>query len=228
MHADVPGNDMIQERQADQNENYIVPERRVFRVLLLLAVVSSLLLVAIIALESSGTFRVEGRIEKPRTAVDVTTPREVVEPPVAPITLLPESILQYATRGRQTTPGSEFPAAEAIYEILDANIALATPVNSYAKVIYFPSAKEADDYVAEALKERFPKKNEDMLIGSTVVKTGYDNSEGSYFIGWSREDFAITIKTSFLDHIPVDKRDTLQKHATPLAKAIINEAKVEK
>lgn len=218
---------MIQERQAGQNENYKVPERRAFRVLLLLALVSSLLVAAIIALESSGTFRAESRIERPRTAADADTPRKVVEPPVAPITLLPESILQYATRGRQAIPGSEFPGAEAIYEILDANIALATPVNSYAKVIYFPSAKEADDYVAEALKDRFPKKHENILIGATVVKTGYDNSEGSYFIGWSREDFAITIKTSFLDHIPIDKRDTLQKHAMPLAKAIINEAKVE-
>ncbi len=214
---------MMPKTTAENSETYKVPERRAFRVLLLLAVVSSLLLVVIISIESAGTFKVE----KTRTPADVAAPVKIVDPPVAPVTLLPESVLQYATRGRQGLPGSEFPAAEAIYEILDANIALAAPVNSYAKVVFFPSAKEAEENISEALKERFPIKNENLLIGRTVVKTGYDTSEGSYFIGWTREGFAISIKTSFLDHIPVDKRDTLQKHAMPLAKAVIDGAKVD-
>ncbi|MBS3909767.1 MAG: hypothetical protein KGZ93_09115 [Actinobacteria bacterium] len=214
---------MVRERRNDEKQNHIVPERRAFRMLLLLAIVSSLLMVVIIALESSGT----SRVERPTTAADVAAPREAVEPPVAPVTLLPESILQYATRGRQAIPGSEFPAAEAIYEVLDANIALATPVNSYAKVTFYPSAREAEESISEAFKERFPKRNENLLIGSMAISTGYDKSEGSYFIGWTRENFAITIKTSFLDHIPVDKNGTLQKHAMPLAKAVIDEAKVE-
>lgn len=206
-----------------EHEPYRAPEKRAFRVLLLLAVISSVLAVTVIALESSGTFKAA----EPRGSAVVETPKKIIEPPVAPVTLLPESILQYATRGRQAIPGSEFPAAEAIYEVLDANIALASPVNSYAKATYFPSESEAQAYIDSAFKERYPKNNENLVIISTVIKTGYDASEGSYFVGWTRGSYSITIKTSFLDHIPNDKRDTLQKHALPIAKAILQEAKAQ-
>jgi len=193
-----------------------VPERRMFRVFLVLAIVTTIISLAITLFEIKSFPKPESK--KQSSGVPVLP--SSLKPPAPPLSMLPDFVLQYATRGRQEIPNSKYPAAEALYEILDGNIMLASPINSYAKATFFPSQEEAEKDIRETIEERYPKNREDLLIGSTIAKAGYDEREGSYFIGWTKQGYSIKIHTSFVDHIPVEKRNSLRDHALPLAKAI--------
>jgi len=201
----------------------LMPEKRIFRVMAILAVATTIIAVAVAALEVS-TFP---KPEPKKRASDLYVKPILLKPPVPPVTLLPESITQHATKGRQDLFGAKYPSAEAVYERLDANIMLATPVNIYAKVTFFPAQEDADEDIDETLEKRYPQNHEDILIGNTIAKTGYDRQENGYFIGWTTQRYSVKIHTSFARTPPVEKEGILKRHALPVAKAIQAGAKID-
>lgn len=211
-------------RSSDHSPEDVAPERRIFKYLLILAVLTTVFSMFLAWTE----VRRVSSTSPVKKAARVQTLPIIIKPPMPVIELLPDFVLQYATRAYQDLPGSKYPAAEAIYEILDPNIALAHPVSSYAKATYFPSEQEARQDIQDTLEKRFPKDNENILIGVTVIKTGYDKQGGSYFMGWTKQNFSIKINTSFLQNIPVNKQDVLKNHAMPIAKAIVAGPKADK
>ncbi|MBI4733970.1 MAG: hypothetical protein HY779_04020 [Rubrobacteridae bacterium] len=194
-------------------------QKRLFNLLLIVAIISTIISLATAWAEI-------GRLEKPKlalpnTKVKLNKQTTSLEPPTPVIDLLPESILQYETRGRQAIPGSRYPAAESIYENLDPNSMLQNPINTYAKAMYFASSSDARLNIDNSIKSRFSYSNTTELMGSTFIKTGYDSRSGSYYVGWNDENYSIELITSFLDSIPVEKGVKLRNHALPLARSII-------
>jgi hypothetical protein len=182
---------------------------------------------AITAMISLATAWVEiGRLDKPKSmikniAIQTKKTVEIAKSPTPVIDQLPEFILQHETRGRQVIPGSKYPSAESIYENLDPNTMLQNPINTYAKATYYPSGPDARMSIDNSIKNRFSYANTSELIGSTIIKAGYDSKSGSYFMGWTKDNFAIELITSFLDTIPQNKGQKLRNHALPLARSII-------
>jgi len=202
----------------------LVPEKRIFRIMAILAIVTTVISVAIVTLEVSMFPKPESK----KRASDLHVKPILLKPPVPPVTLLPESITQHATKGRQDLFGTRYPSAEAVYERLDANIMLATPVNIYAKVTFFPTQEDADEDINETLEKRYPQNHEDLLLGSTIAKTGYDRQQNGYFIGWATQQYSIRIHASFARTPPVEKEGILKRHALPVAQAIQAGAKIDK
>ncbi|MCL6472686.1 MAG: hypothetical protein K6T91_07745 [Firmicutes bacterium] len=198
----------------------IIPERRIFQYALILAVVTTLLSLGSIWIEINKTLSPK---QSKTSGLEQILPKRL-KPPVPVINMLPDFILQYETKARQDVAGSEYPASEAIYENLDPNLMLRAPCNSYAKVTYFASEEDAKKDVADTLAKRFPNGHENLLIGTTIVKTGYTEREDSFFMGWTKQNYSIRIITSFLEHAPVEKGNILKNHAMPIAQAIITGA----
>jgi hypothetical protein len=194
-------------------------QRRMIHILIAVYVITALISLATAWAEI-------GRLDKPKsmiksTAAQAKKPVETVKPPTPVIDELPEFILQHETRGRQVIPSSKYPSAESIYENLDPNTMLQNPINTYAKATYYPSGPEARQSIDESINNRFSYSNTSELIGSTIVRTGYDSRSGSYFIGWTKGNFAIELITSFLDTIPQNKGQKLRNHALPLVRSMI-------
>ncbi len=195
-----------------------VPERRYFRVLLAIAILTSLASLAVCAVEYRGLPKGAPYEERSGAMKPVLPP--VVKPSIKPLEFLPDQILQYTTKARHAIPGSTRPAAEGIYETADMNLILAMPMNTYVKVTYFPSRSEAVQDVSSTLSGRYPLDNRQLPIGGAIAQAGYSRDEGSYFIGWAHDAYSIKLFTSFTNSVPAAGKGKLEDHALPVAKAV--------
>lgn len=193
-------------------------QQRLIRYLLFLAVLTTVISLATAWIEI-GHFQKKNHIIN---KIDKTNSTQIsLIPPTPVLDKLPESIIQYETRARQNIPGSKNPAAEAIYEILDPNIMLQNPVNTYAKATFYATQRDAKLDIADMIESRFPASRKDELIGSIIIKTGYDSQAGGYFMGWTDDNFSIVLITSFLNSVPINKKTTLRDHALSVARSMI-------
>ncbi|MBE0448019.1 MAG: hypothetical protein IBX64_07985 [Actinobacteria bacterium] len=214
----------VEKRVQATSSKEAVREKRIARILLILAIVTTVLAVAVAAFEVSAFPKPE---PKKKVSGSHILPI-MLKPPVPPLAFLPDFITQYATKGRQALIGTKYPAAEAVYEKLDANVMLASPINIYAKVTFFPSQEEAGRDIKDALARRYPNEHSDLLLGSQVAKTGYDLRGASYFIGWTVQNYSIKIYSSYAGAAPAGETDLLREHVLPIAKAIQSSAKINK
>lgn len=196
----------------------VVPEKRIFKVVLALAILTSLASLSISALEYRALPKTEPFTNKSGKLKPVLPP--IAKPSIAPLRFLPDQILQYTTRARHSIPGSSRPAVEAIYETADMNLILAMPMNTYVKITYFGSKTGADEDISSTMSGRYPLNNQRLLIGNSVAQAGYSQDEGSYFIGWTYDAYSIKLFTSFMNSIPAARKGKLESHALPVAKAV--------
>lgn len=214
--------ELIKEKQ-DSNAEAFVFQRRLIRHLLLFAILTTILSLGTAWYEIGSFQKHDSPAEK---SAQTKGAMVAIEPPTPVIDMLPESIIQYETRAKQNIPGSSYPSAEAIYELLDPNIMLQNPINTYVRVTYYPTAKDAKVEIIDLIESRFPNNSKDELIGSTIVKTGYDSQADSYLVGWTNQNFSVVLITSFLNKAPVNKKTMLSDHATPIAQSMISGAKI--
>lgn len=194
-----------------------VPERHIFHFTAVVAAIMVLSTSIVAAYEITTFPKAEPKKAHRLKAIGIPV---IIKPPTPPVDLLPEHVLQYETKMRQPLLAGSYPAGEAMYEFLNATMMLERPMNTYAKVIFFPSVELAKKDINETLAKRYPNKHKNVVVGNTVVATGYDEQEGGYFMGWTKQSFSIKVYTSFTRGIPADKKTSLQDHAMPIVKAI--------
>ena len=195
-----------------------VVERRVFRVLLVLAGLSLLLAVVSNWLWvpwewGSGSLRVK----LPALGSNVPVPGIRT-----PVRTLPERVLSYETIARQAAPGREGHAVEALYVTMDMNIEAQVSIAVYARAESFMSDAEALKRANEMLG---PYSAKPAIVGlgagNARGRSGYSPTLSAYCVAWVKNATVFFVKSTFRDRAPVQKRDFLRQQANPVIKAIV-------
>lgn len=137
------------------------------------------------------------------------------------VELLPQQILAYETITRQPIPGQGDQAAEAIYVTLNMDLTAQRPTNVYARVEGFADEGEAARRLDDMMAPYPTKAANGLASGVTVTRTGYALDEGAYAQGWTYGQYAVFVKTSFIDFvIPAQKRQILATQSQIVVDAI--------
>ncbi|RJQ54654.1 MAG: hypothetical protein C4521_03925 [Actinobacteria bacterium] len=203
-------------RQSEKAKPDYLVEKRLFKVLFLMALLSIAAATAVnwsagpleISLGGSTKIAVPGRAGVP-------------PPFIAPsVKDLPPSIPGFEAIGQHIVPGSKGRSVEAIYVTLNMNLEAQVPTTIYTRVDGFSSAAEASDGVAKAMETFKHRRETYVLPGGKRAMAGYTRDESAYAISWSVGAKVFLVKAMFRDVAPTQKKTFLSSQARPVAKAI--------
>jgi hypothetical protein len=195
-----------------------IPERRIFRVLALLA-----FLLVVLAVLVNWMWGPEAGGEDTLSAPDGAEAGTSVSPvdlDKPPLDLLPDRIIGYETITRQDVPGSDQTVAEAIYATLSMDIEIQRPITVYVRVEGYADASTAAARKTEVMSAYTTNPASMQLGGAAIADTGYTADEGSFMVAWSTGQHLVLVKAMFREQIPADRRDFLERQARPVAEAI--------
>lgn len=177
-----------QERRRNANDLIIIAA-------ISLAVLSILLAFALSLAELRSNVALRRSFASARGKIKAASDEEGArkKPKVGPLKLLPPRLPDYLTNARHGVPGQEDFAAEAIYQPKSEELSLKTPLNVYVRIAYHGARGEANRAIASISKERFPAQRAEIEINGRKALTGYDATYGSYFIGWTLENYSIGV-----------------------------------
>ena len=177
-------------------------ERRVFRMLALLALVA--VCFAVVLNYVFAPERVAQRqVGAVGTGVATQYQPEVLHLPQPAMELIPEVILAYETMTRQGIPGQVEQAAEAIYATLSMDVEMQLPTNVYMRVEGFATEEEAKQRVAVLMEPYTYLAGNGAANDITVTRVGFNPTDGAYAQSWTRGQYTVFIKASYLDKPPV-------------------------
>ena len=194
-------------------------ERRVFRILLLIAIAAVCVAGAINWVWSPAK---ETLVEAKSMGGGVLYEPEPLHLDKPALLMLPEVILSYETMARHSIPGQGNQAAEAIYMTLNMTVETQLPTNMYARVEGYASPDEAKRR-ADELAGGYPLERETFMINKvTPISMGYSPDRGSYAAIWSSGPYLTLVKASFSDpvSIPKQKQNFLRSLVKPVVEAV--------
>ena len=134
--------------------------------------------------------------------------------------MLPTNVIAYETIDSHPVPGQEKTAAEAIYQTYNMNVSLAVPLVVYAHVQGYGTSGEAQAALTQMMV-KYPVKRGPRMVGPVQsAETGFTSDQGALIVAWVKGRYLTYVKTSFLDHIPAQKRNFLKLNGEPIVLAV--------
>lgn len=157
-----------------------------------------------------------------KPAVTTRLPEKVTKlnPPVPPLEIMPTDVVGFETTFRQQVPG-ELNAAEAIYKSSNEDLSPTAPIDTYVRITYYGSVKEARDSIRRAVKDQYHQDSKMATVGKQPVYTGYDGDYGSYYLAWNWQNYAIEVTTSYKESIPKERGNLQSKLSSMVAQSLV-------
>lgn len=147
------------------------------------------------------------------------------QPPALPagskpaLSMLTPSVLAYETVARHPVPGQGDKVAEGIYNTLNMDVEVQVPMSVYVRVEAMTDSQEAASRIAELMSQYTVSRTKTLVGGVTPADTGYTADEGSFGMGWVKDNHAVFVKGSFREKIPKERSKFLLNLTKPVADA---------
>jgi hypothetical protein len=169
----------------------------------------------------AGVVTAEREVEGAATRYEPSAVPAEAPPGKAPLEMLPTVVISYETMAHQSVAGQSDRAAEAIYNSLNMDLELATPMSTYSRVEAMGSQEAAQVRVQELLGE-YPVGRRNIVVnGVTPAGEGMSQDRSAYAVGWAYEGYAVFVKTSFRQTPPVRRQyEFLSGVGNPVVEAV--------
>jgi hypothetical protein len=214
--ADLASPDSLAD-ETPPREGVRAPERRVFKVLFVLACVR-LVLAALVNWQWGPKTGREVAVVPPDGS-DIPLPGSDSVAERTALDLLPDRLIGYETIARQDVPGSEETVAEAVYATLSMDLEIQRPITVYVRAEVYGNPGTTESRLAEVMAA-YPTNPGTLPFGPVVAQTGYTPDEGSFMTAWTTGQSLVMVKSMFRDTIPAQRRDFLERQAKPVAQAV--------